>query len=253
MKTFEWCGYNWKSCMEGERLINPNEPWYWYSRKAIHKSGLNSLELYVRHNPNEITYWDGRTFYPEYEAGLMRTVEKFGFGTFSAEIKCPQGCSLWPSFWLSGDGNWPPEIDIMEAWSNNDRYLRFTKRQFPWVGMFWDTTTNVHYRNEQMQHENIGSEMMSVIKQCKNPTENFIRYECKWLPDKITFKANGKIVREVTGHVCEKLIKNIEHPENGYEMNVIFNVLCENPDNHKIIQKTPMTIRNFKYEKYEQQ
>lgn len=245
MSNFEWCECNWKPEMEGGRIINPETPWCWYSAKAIRRTGLNTLELWLRKNPNVVTYYDGRKFNPEYECALIRTEEKFGFGTFSCEIKMPDGCNLWPAFWLTGAGNWPPEIDIMEGWSNaNESYYRFP--------LSWKTTTDVHYLNNTMKHEHVKSENVSILKQPKNPKNSFIRYECEWLRDSIVFKVNGKVVRKITGHVCDKLVQNLEHPENGYEMNVVINLLCENPSSHDITLDKPMMVRNFKYTRHEQ-
>lgn len=247
----EWCGYNWKCEMEGGRIIHPEYPWYWCSLDTIKRNEDDTLELSMRENPRDVKHWDGKIYHPTYEVATMRSIEDFSYGTFSAEIKVPKGKRLSASFWTTGSGNWPPEIDIEEGWTEEKpSWFRWMIAQFPYFKPSWRTTTNIHYNNELMKHDSIGSRNIPWFKQCKNPSDNFIKYECEWLPNKITFKANGRIIRTITGHVCKNLTNNLEHPERGFRMNVVFNVWVENPDIRKpeIIQ--PMFIRNFKYTKY---
>lgn len=237
--------------MEHGRIIHSDFPWYWYSDGTIMDVGNDTLELGIRRNPREVKHWDGKTYHPTIEAATMRSREDFSFGTFSAEIMLPDGKGLWPSFWLTGSGNWPPEIDIMEAWSGNGCYFKLFIAQPPYFRLSWRTTTNVHYLDETMEHDSVGSRNIPYMKQRKNPEDNFVRYECEWLPDSITFRADGKDVRKVTGDVCRKLTENIKDPEKGFRMNAMFNVWCENPETHNVTMRTPMAIRDFRYVPFE--
>lgn len=246
----KWCGYNWEAKMEGGRIIHPDNPWYWCSTNTIEKIDDTQLDLYIKENPKKVKHWDGKIYHPIYECATLRSKEEFSFGTFSLEVKLPKGYNLWASFWLSGVENWPPEIDILEAESENNSYYDWTIPQFPYVYPSWRTTTNIHYNNERMVHEDVGSRNISIFKQVKNPTENFIKYEVEWLPDRITFKVNGNKVREFKDHVCEKVVKNLKHPEYDNMMNVIINLWVDNPDKCKVKQLTPMSIRNFRYRPY---
>lgn len=246
-KSFQWCGYHWHSAMEGGRIIHPDFPWYWYSSDTIMLAENNTLELSIRRNPKEVHHWDGKTYNPQIEVATMRSDESFSFGTFSAEIKLPSGKNLWPSFWLTGTGNWPPEIDIMEAWSSHDSYFRMMIPQFPYIQPSWRTTTNVHYNNDKMEHKSTGSRNVPWIKQTRNPEFNTIKYECEWLPDKITIKVNGKEVRKTSEDICRMFKENLKNPEAGCRMNVIFNVWCENPDQYEVTMLHPMEIKNFTY------
>lgn len=244
----KWCGYNWDCKMDGYRTIHPKQPWQWYSLDAI-DSKDDTLSLNVLKVPNTITH-DGIIYYPIYEVATMRSLEDFLYGTFSCEMKMPKGRNLSASFWLTGSGNWPPEIDIMEGFlGNNRKWFHCFQKYFPWIKLGWSTTNNVVYRDERMEKTHIGSRNIPYLKQPFKPDDWFIEYKCKWEPNKITFYANNKIVREVTGFECQQLTKNIENPEKEFKMNVIFNVWVENPNEHIIEVKQPMKIRNFRYEK----
>lgn len=245
---FEWCGYNWKSEMEGNRIMKSSTPWFWYDSDSVLKTDDNVLEFHIKKNPREIHYYDGNTYYPEMACGIIRSVEEFGYGTFSAEIMLPEGNNLWPSFWLSGSGNWPPEIDIMEGWTGNNSCFKFTTPYFPYINPSWRTTTDVHYNDELLEHKHVSSRNVSLFKQVKNPMYNFVKYECVWTESRIVFKVNGKTTRTIEGRVCEQLTKNIKNIDKGWKMNVIFNVFCENPQYNKVGMITPMLVKNFKYE-----
>ena len=246
---FEWCGYHWKPSMDGGRIIHPRQPWQWYSSDSITRDSKDNLELFVKKNPKDVKYWDGTIYHPIYEVSTMRSIEEFGYGTFSCQMMMPIGRNLSASFWLSGDGNWPPEIDIEEGWTgDNSNWFRWGERYFPYFKPSWRTTTNVHYRDEQMNKTHVGSRNISIFNQPKDPSENFVRYKCVWNPNEISFFANNVLVRKITGNVCRQLTDNITNPEKGWETNVIFNVWTEDPDKCKIDMIQPMIIKNFIYE-----
>lgn len=251
-KTFNWCGYEWECAMEGGRIISPNLPWYWMDKKQVYVNKNNEILLCLREKMNKVKHWDGKTYYPEIAGGTMRSVNSFDFGTFSMDIKAPQGYNLWPSFWLSGDENWPPEIDIFESWSYDNNYFVWTQSHFPWLNPGWKTTNNIHYNNDNIEHTHIGSNNISVFKQWKNPTETFVNYKVDWFPNEIIFYVNDKVVRKVKNNICKQLVKNLNHPEKSYKMDVIINVWCEDPQEFEVHLDTPMIIKNFKYIPYKQ-
>ena len=249
-EEFKWCGYDWECCMEGGRIIHSDLPWYWMDPNQVMKDDNDSIYLFLKEKPEYVKYWDGKTYHPTMACGTMRSVKSFDYGTFSLDIKAPQGYNLWPSFWLSGDTNWPPEIDIFEAWSYNNNYFVLTQPRFPWLNPGWKTTTNIHYNNDNIEHTHIGSDNISIFKQPKNPTKHFVNYKVEWFPDSITFYINDKVVRKVTGDVCRQLVKNLTNPEKGYKMDVIINVWCEDPSKFNVKMVSPMVIKNFKYTPY---
>lgn len=252
MNAFEWCGYNWTNQMDGGRIIHPKYPWYWYSYDTIKIDKNGTLELFVRKNPREVKHWDGNTYHPIYEVSTMRTIEDFSYGTFSAEIMVPKGRNLSASFWLTGAKNWPPEIDIMEGFlDNSGNWFKLFESYFPWIKPGWRTTTNMHYRDEQLNKTHVGSRNIPYTKQSKDPSENWIEYKCVWKPDSITYYANNKVVREIKGYQCQQMIKNLTEPEKGFSVNVIFNVWTENPDECTIDMVQPMLVKNFKYTPYD--
>lgn len=249
MEAINWCGYNWKCAMEGGRLIHPKEPWMWYDHSQISIQDDGTLVLKMKERSAEVYDFEGNVYNPSLACGLIRSVEDFDYGTFSADIMLPKGTNLWPSFWISGSENWPPEIDIMEAWLNEKgKYFRWLIPQFPWVNPSWRTTTNVHYNTPNLKIDNCGSRNISWFKQRKDPSEQFIEYKCIWEPETITFFVNGKKTRTISGKICKYLTENLEHPDKTYKINVIFNVLCENPEKNKISLTQPMYIKDFKYE-----
>lgn len=250
-ETFSWCGYDWKSSMDGGRLIHPDYSWYWYSSGPIKVCSDDILELGIEKNPKEIKHWNGKTYNPMYEVATMRSVNSFSYGTYSAEIMMPTGMNLWPSFWLTGDGNWPPEIDIMEGWSNNNRYFKWFIAQPPYFLPSWRTTTNVHYRDDKMEHKSVGTRNIPWIRQKKSPTDNFIEYKCVWQPNLIAFFVDGLVFRVIDDpEICKALVTNVADPEKARKMNVIFNVWCEDPSKKDIKMYAPMKIKNFKFEPY---
>lgn len=249
MKTFNWCGIDWKAEMDGGRIIHTSYPWQWYSiGNVIEAVDKDTLALKLAYNPKEVKHWDGKIYHPVYEVPTMRSVQSFQHGTFSCEMLMPEGRNISASFWLTGELNWPPEIDIEEGWTEEENsWYRTRVKYFPWFKKSWRTTTNVHYRSKSLDKLHIGSRNIPVKLQPLEPNYNFIEYKCVWTSDSIKFYANGVEVRSVCKSVVRKMEENLEHKDKGFRMNVIFNVWCEDPL-YKISQKTPLLIRNFKYE-----
>lgn len=201
------------------------------------------MELKFKENPTEIKYWDGTVYHPKYEVPLIKTLESFTYGTFSVEAQLPEGRGLWASLWLTGRDVWPPEIDILEGESNHigkGSYFRMFQTGFPFINPSYRTTTNVHYRLNE-EKKNIGQKNVSVFS-IKNPTDNYIKYECEWTPERIVIKYNGKTVRKITD---SKIIGFFnDHPN----MQFVIDVLLDS--SRDCTQTTPMKIKNFNYKQY---
>ena len=243
-----WSGYKWGAVMHGT-TIHPEQPWMWYSKECATVDEQGVLRLTMKKDPKEIKHWNGNTYNPKYAVGTLRSETAFDYGTFSADIMCPEGYNLWPSFWMTGKDAWPPEIDIMEAWSDDNDYFKWMIAQPPYILPSWRTTNNVHY-NRMVEGEyvrdSIGSRNASWFRQCKNPASNFINYECVWEPDRILIKANKRVLRTVSKKVANMLTENIKDG-GGHEMYVIFNLWIKNPDQYKIELYSDMQIKNFEY------
>lgn len=236
-----FCNLQWTTAMEGGRLIHTGQPWMWYDSDAVYEDN-GTAELSTYREPNTIHHWDGNTYRPTVACGLLRSVDTFRYGTFSAEIQLPKGKNLWPAFWLVGEGKWPKggEIDIMEAWTNRlGSYFKLGIPQPPYLVPSWDTTTNVHWE-EDWQHKYVGSRRLPLVCSLKKPTTNYIKYEVEWRQDIITFRVNGKAVRtygyDVAKHLHDK------------KMHVIFDLWTTGEDFSCI---SPMKIRNFEYKPLE--
>lgn len=230
----DFCNYQWTTEMEGGRIIHKDMPWMWYDSDAVFVDGNESEPecalIHAYKNPTTVNY-EGKTYRPTVACGVMRSVETFGYGRFSAEIMLPIGNNLWPCFWLVGSGHWPDngEIDICEAWSNTNGYWR--------IGG-WRTTTNVHW--EDNGHRQIGSKNLPFIFSLKKPAHNFIKYEVEWRPNTITFYANGHRVRTYGHDVAQHLVDK--------KMRIIFDLWTTDKN---FTCETPMKIRKFEYKPIE--
>ena len=243
-EEFEWCGTLWTYKMEGGRLIHPDTPYQYYDMDntiMVNKEG--ELEFTVKHLLKAVSHWDGKVYYPSHAVPTLRSVSPFTYGRFSIECKLPKGINLWPAIWLTGSQRWPPEIDIMEGWTNKKRtYLKWNNPHFPYIFPVYNCTTNIHYTDRDEQKNAIGSKEVSVFKM-KCPENNFIKYECEWTPNNISIFYDGKLVRKVT----DKEI--LEHFNKFPQMKFIMDLWVSQKTNVSIDQK--MFLRNFKYEKYE--
>ena len=236
----DFCNYQWTTAMEGGRQIHTGQPWMWYDDTQVYvASDKTHAVLYAWPRSKEIRHWDGKTYYPTVACGILRSVDTFGYGTFSAEIQLPKGKNLWPAFWLVGNEKWPQggEIDICEAWTNRfGGYFKFGIPQPPYLVPSWNTTTNIHWQEDDGRHGYTGSRRLPLLFSLKHPAHNFVKYEVEWRRDIITFRVNGKSVRTYGYHVAKHL--------HDKKMHVIFDLWTTGEDFSCI---SPMKIRNFEY------
>ena len=241
----DFCNYQWTTAMEGGRIIHPAAPWMWYDGDAVYvDNGTAELSAYCE--PNTIHHWDGNWYRPTVACGLLRSVDTFSYGTFSAEIQMPKGRNLWPAFWLVGSGEpWPDcgEIDIMEGWTNRfGGYFKLGIPQPPYLVPSWNTTINIHWNSDYQEywnydgHKSCGSRRLPIIFSLKRPAHNFVKYEVEWRPDFITFRVNGKTIRTYGYDVAKYL--------HDKKMHVIIDLWTTGED---FTCETPMKIRNFEY------
>lgn len=239
----DFCNHQWTTAMEGGRKIHAGQPWMLYDCDAVYVED-STAELLAYREPNVIHHWDGKTYHPKVACGLLRSVDTFGYGTFSAEIMLPKGLNLWPAFWLCGSGEpWPAcgEIDIMEAWTNRfGGYFKLGIPQPPYLVPSWNTTTNIHWQEDDGRHGYTGSRRLPLLFSLKRPAHNFVKYEVEWRQDIITFRVNGKRVRtygyDVAKHLHDK------------KMHIIFDLWTTGED---FTCETPMKIRDFEYKPIE--
>jgi beta-glucanase (GH16 family) len=114
----------------------------------------------------------------KYTSGELNTWHSFSqtYGYFEISAKLPAGQGLWPAFWLlQEDGDWPPEIDVMEVLGQDTTKLYST----------------VHT-------EQTGSHTASYFNAVTSDmAASFRRYGVNWQADKITFYFDGKVVGQV--------------------------------------------------------
>lgn len=125
--------------------------------------------------------------------GLVCSRKSWQWGWFSADIKLPTGRALWPAFWLTGENSWPPEIDILEAYSklSKDYTDRFFFKKRPWVSI----QPNIHWGVvEEGSKRMWGAYNVPVWR----ATERWVQYACHWEKDFIRIYYDGVKVFEVT-------------------------------------------------------
>ena len=164
--------------------------------------------------------------------GFISSKKSWQYGWFEAWIKLPEGKSYWPAFWMTGQNSWPPEIDILEAYSYiGPKYEGYTLFEKWWKKPNRKIQPNLYFANQ----DNYRSYDVPVAK-C---TERFVQYVCHWEKDFIRIYYDGTLVFECTN---PKILQYFNGEKD--QMFVIFNHglhqdYPENPD------ESTMIIRSF--------
>jgi beta-glucanase (GH16 family) len=110
-----------------------------------------------------------------YISGELNTYHSFSqtYGYFEMRAELPAGQAFWPAFWLlPEDGSWPPELDIMEALSQDPNVLA--------------TTSHSNAAGTEAQYSGVA-----------NMTTGYHTYGMDWEPDYITWFFDGKPVYQI--------------------------------------------------------
>jgi beta-glucanase (GH16 family) len=124
-------------------------------------------------------------------SGLMSTHNRFSqaYGRFEIRAKLPKGQGLWPAFWLLPQATFhgPPEIDVMEAWTNP---LGTTPIDAS------STSAAVHYGTSYNPDP-----MHSVWYKGPDFTLDYHTYAVDWRPGSITMIIDGVERGRITSNV----------------------------------------------------
>jgi beta-glucanase (GH16 family) len=214
---------------------HPTDLKEWYDASAVNVDGSGNLILKTHRNPREFHPANGNPITINTGSGRIYCEDEFSYGKFEALIKLPSGKELWPAFWLYAWDSWPPEIDILEAYSNKkSNYFKFNWSPFS----LWHVETNVHYR--------VGENNLSIGGRrhwfgFKNPANSFINYSLEWRPNIIKIFYDGIFVRGIRD--AEILNKIKDHKMKVVLNNSVLKGITHSPSSE-------MFVKNFKYEPY---
>lgn len=174
------------------------QPWgYFHPSFPYQYYGDNEEFAYVENNTlNLITKYKPKKFYSfkdsihitiSYGIGLIVSKADFGHGYYEIEAKMPKGVLLWPAIWLTAVKTWPPEIDILEAYSGKEGLYKNKK------GLKnYEYQPNIHYgfveNNTKSSYGAISCPLPG------NPQERFVKYAVLWEKDIMKFYYDGYLV-----------------------------------------------------------
>lgn len=230
LAQFSWQGYEWTYGDQGWGIIHPEKAYCWHDRERVSIDEKGRLHLDSEVNSKEIilpTYYIGTS---PVGVGWVECTTEFTYGYFETKAKLPKGDFMWPALWLTGWESWPPEIDIMEGYSN--------KKGSYFNGIpFKDLCTNMHYKNPGQDKTSIKAKATWVTK---NPHKKFNIFGIDWQKDYVRWYYNGKMVREVTD---KEVLKTFV----GAKMKLIFNNHIQDKTDVVDHKPTSFIIEYFKY------
>ena len=114
-----------------------------------------------------------------YYSGMLHSRNFFSqlYGYFEINAMLPKGYGTWPAFWLLPNNNaWPPEIDVLEIFGNNN-----------------NATMTTHWKNAATKTNDMSACQFAV------PTSMtaFHTYGALWTPTQVTYYVDRKPVARI--------------------------------------------------------
>lgn len=112
--------YPWFQSTGCTNFGNPRKELEWYLPTQVHVSG-GLLRLVAQREATAGQSASGAAKTYACRSGIVTTYPgyQFQYGYIQIVARIPTGAGLWPALWLAAaDQNWPPEMDILEAWGS---------------------------------------------------------------------------------------------------------------------------------------
>jgi beta-glucanase (GH16 family) len=195
---------------------------WWYDSNMVEVDALDILHL--KTGPSLKTF-------PELNiqsyigAGLVSCTKKFTYGTFSITAKLPRGKNLWPAFWMYSWDSWPPEIDIIEGFSDNSDDYKSKDQPGLWSRLFrklvrYEVHPNVHFMKND--HQNINDRYKIKYITNRQFVDKITDYKCIWTPTELVFYYDDTLVLSLQSNNTQYEYDVLETLKN-VKMNVILN------------------------------
>jgi len=189
--------------------------WYDYSAVECTKFGLELSITNNMHKDNDILIGVG--------VGYVMSKDDYGYGLFEWNVILPTGKQLWPAIWLTDSLTWPPEIDVLEAYS--DDKMKYGRRLN--TNLFYSKTPS-HLQLGAMRHGNLIDKSKSL------------NLKLLWLEDTIEIYYNNYLVRKITD-------KNVLKYFTDRKMKVIMNNAIRKESLISEMAVDPFIIQDFTY------
>lgn len=192
------------------------QPWGWFhpddlkqyydTDGSLTRTTPSGLVLELRNDPvhvvkSELPVWQQSPKLPDEfiiptGIGLITSKLDWQYGWFEAWIQLPEGSNYWPSFWLTGKNSWPPEIDILEAFSNLG----------PRYDDYWSLKIFGKKPNKKLQPNLHWGVVSDGTKECYGSynvpvaecSRRFVQYVCHWERDFIRIYYDSILAFETT-------------------------------------------------------
>jgi len=178
--------FNTKTWRIGQEwgLFHSGNAYQYYGEDSVFIKD-DCLVLNQIYSPKKLSNWESDKVYDiPYSVGLVTTYDSYEYGFYEFDVELPYGTGLWPAVWLSCVDSWPPEIDILEAYSNEKSKYGFKLQ------------TNFHYGLKDIA---AGARNTPVYK----PLDR-LKLGCYCTKDFIKIYYNGHLVRQITS---DKILK----------------------------------------------
>jgi beta-glucanase (GH16 family) len=177
---------------------NPSTENEWYLPSQVTESG-GTLNLTAKEEATPGTSSSGAAETYGCRSGMVTSEPSFNFtyGLIQVTAKLPFGPGLWPALWLEpANGDWPPELDIMEHWYSEQDYKVYE-----------------HFTNAT---DYLGGPVATPV----NLSAGFNTFSLLWTSSQVTWYLDGTQVYTTTAHVPQQamyFIANVadRNPANG--------------------------------------
>lgn len=156
----------------------------WYLPSQVQVSG-GLLHLIAHREPTSGATESGAPETYQCRSGMVTTYPGFNFeyGYIQVVARIPAGAGLWPALWLAAsDLKWPPEMDIVEAWSTP---------RFP--SLF--ASTYFHYKTSS-GNAYVGGPITPATS-----AFGWHTFALSWTSTKMTWLVDGNVIMTVRQHV----------------------------------------------------
>ena len=167
-------------------------------------------------------YFENPIFTIDYNGGAVFSKESWHKGWFEIELKAPVNKHLWTGIWMEGTQHWPPEIDLVEHFTEDDDHWI---EQIPNIhtGAQNGDSTSPDWGTKKKGWLSPGNEY-SFLGGKKDEMKlfaapyRFIQYVCHWTNEFVRIYYDGVLFREYSTDAMDAL-----YSDNNQSMRIVLN------------------------------
>lgn len=250
-KTLTKWGFDWR-IGRSWGISHPDDICYCDGSVVQIDRNTGDLKLGIGYEPKIVPQHIGdetRYVKQDWKVGYISSIQTVKYGILNVKYFLPFGRNLWPAIWLTDGKTWPPEIDIVEGWTNTAWCSIWSKSGYRRNLLANSIYPTLHTGNSAETHESYSSKLFGGTPIWKLDPKRPAECQIYWSPDliEIFYRNEDRDWHRVMSETRPKILQWFNQSEG---MSIQLNNYITNDftmDDYNDIESSDLIIYELRY------